>query len=123
MDKQVKNVLYHSVFGKVENLDTDEVNTFKVMERLYADITETDEGVRIEIPFDDGRVAVGKSKHNGRTGLKIAYAKALRKVLKWKIEVTEEDAAKTEIHEPDGLTDTVFNTSWVTNFPTGNGFG
>lgn len=92
MDMRVRDVLYHNIFGKVENLDTGEVNTFKVMEQLYAQITETEDGVKIEIPFDNGKTAVGKSKYNGNIGLKIAYAKALRKALKIKIEVLEEDA-------------------------------
>ena len=120
---EVKDVWYHSIFGKVEDLGTDEVNTFKALDGFSAEISETENGIEINAQLNDGECIVAKSKHTGRVGLKIAYAKLLRKILKLKIEVIEEDAAKTEIRDPDGLTDTVINTSWVTNFPTGNGLG
>ena len=93
---ETKEVIYHGIFQKVENLDTDEVNTFKVVNAFYGKINESEDGTEISVPLEDGSYAIGKTKYKGRLGIKIAYAKVLRKVLKMLTKELEEDAEEEE---------------------------
>ena len=94
---QKQNVVYQPIYQKVEDVETGTVNTFKVLDSSPAEISESDGGVTVTFILESGEELKGKSEYTGRIGLKIAYAKAVRKVLKEKIDEMEREAVCVKI--------------------------